>query len=67
MYNLNKYKSQYIGYNKIDIIRMAVHSINTSCHRVQILECNGTVLLHNNLYFVLETWDTTRRYISLHT
>ena len=46
MYNLNKYKSQYIGYNKIDTSRMAVHSINTSCHQVQILECNGTVLLH---------------------
>ena len=45
MYNLNKYKSQYIGYNKIDTSRMdAVHSINTSCHHVQILECNGTVL-----------------------
>ena len=25
---------------------MGVHSINTSCHHVQILECNGTVLLH---------------------
>ena len=29
MYNLNKYKSQYIGYKKIDTSRMAVHSINT--------------------------------------
>ena len=46
MYNVNKYKSQYIGYNKIDTSRMAVHSINTSCHHVQILECNGTVLIH---------------------
>ena len=44
MYNLYKHKSQYINYNKIDTIRMAVHSINTSCHQVQILECNGTVL-----------------------
>ena len=46
MYNLNKYKLLFIGYNKIDTSRMAVHSINTSCHQVQILECNGTVLLH---------------------
>ena len=48
MYNLNKYKSQYmyIGYNKIDTSRMAVHSINTSCHHVQILECNGTVYFY---------------------
>ena len=27
---------------------MAVHSINTSCHHVQILECNGTVLLRRD-------------------
>ena len=46
MYNLNKYKSQYIGYNKIDTSRMAVRSINTSCLHVQILACNGTVFLH---------------------
>ena len=46
MYNLNKYKSQYIGYNLIDTSRMAVYSINTSCHHVQILECNGIALLH---------------------
>ena len=46
MYILNKYISQYISYNKIDTSRMAVHSINTSCHHIQILECNGTVLLH---------------------
>ena len=26
MYNLHTYKSQYIGYNKIDASRMAVHS-----------------------------------------
>ena len=36
MYNLNKYTLQYIGYNKIGTSRMAVHSINTSCHHVQI-------------------------------
>ena len=46
MYNLYTYKSQYTDYNRIDTSRMAAHSINTSCHHVQILECNGTVLLH---------------------
>ena len=46
MYNLNNYNSRYIGYNKIDTRRTAVHSINTLCHHVQILECNSTVLLH---------------------
>ena len=28
MYNIYKYTSQYIGYNKIDTSRMAVYSIN---------------------------------------
>ena len=46
MYNLNKYKLQYIGYSKIDTSRMTVHNINTSCHHFQILACNCTVLLH---------------------
>ena len=41
-----QYKSQYVDYNKIDTSGMAAHSINTSCHHVQILECNGTVVLH---------------------
>ena len=40
MYNLYTYKSQYTDYNRIDTSRMAAHSINTSCHHVQILECN---------------------------
>ena len=37
MHNLNKYRSQYIGYNKIDTLRMAVDSINprTPKHELQ--------------------------------
>ena len=56
MYNVNKYKSQYIGYNKIDTSRMAVHSINTSCHHIQILECNVTVLLHIYIIYKLSVY-----------
>ena len=49
MYNLNKYKSQYIGYNKIDTSRMAVHSINTSCHCSYRHTC-ATPVVHSHNY-----------------
>ena len=45
---LHLYSVTVIKISLYKTVPMAVHSINTSCHHVQILGCNGTVLLQIN-------------------